>query len=181
MKCDAHGEHCKAVKKCDAHGKHCRTVGRDRNRSNRPLYDCPTNTWQVGIAGAQPANYLDSEVTKAFQKVYGSINAAIREGDAIRWTATLAGYEENSDEFEGIANSKDRVRRSWLLRDPLIGFSLLGPYIHQECVVKPAPKKGVDWCTFGSYDAAKNYSHTRAGVIRAIEDLKKIFRSELAR
>src|SRR5690606_25123902 len=34
----------------------CHENGRDRRRSDQPLYNCPTSIWQVGIAAGQVAN-----------------------------------------------------------------------------------------------------------------------------
>jgi hypothetical protein len=157
--------------KCDKHHRHCKPKFKDRVRSSLPLWNCPTNIWQVGISAGQVANYSESDVTDAFEKIYRALDPRITQNDVIRWTAILAGFPEGSPEYNGIMKSTGRVRHSWLVRNPLIGFLLVQDLeVQRECMID---HRG--WCFGKAYPAEKHYAPTRAASIRSIADLKRIF------
>jgi len=102
----------------------CHEHGRDRLRSSQPLYRCSGNMWQVGLAAVQVPNYSDDAVYDVFRTVFGAVDPSFTERDVLSMSARLAGFAEGTPIFDGIYGSRDRVRRSWLLRNPWIGMAL---------------------------------------------------------
>ena len=149
----------------------CHESGKDHSRTGSPLYRCGGNIWQVGIASGQVANYSDSLVASKVHEVIGQLSPHLKESDLIRWTASLAGYPEGSSTSGAILNSGGRVRRCWLIKNPLVGFLLVGPSeVAQECL-----RDHKSWCINGSYDEARKFGHSVGGMESSIHDLKKIF------
>ncbi len=145
--------------------------GKDKIRSSTPLYDCPTNIWQVGMPAGQVANYSDAAVASVIERLKPGLHPDLDAASLMRWATVLSGFGPETPEYAGILKSKARVRRSWLLRNPLVGFPLVGEQeVDRECI-----RGQHKWCTAGDYPTAVRYSHTRAGVQRAIGDLRKIF------
>ena len=154
----------------------CHERGKDRIRSTTPLYNCPTNLWQVGIAAGQVMNYSAAEYSEKAALVGPNLDPKTDEDALLRWSATLAGFGEGTPAFKGILAAKGRVRNAWMLRNPLVGFLLVAKQeVENECL-----KGSHKWCTSGNYPAAVRFSHTRAGMKKAIADLKKIFLSRAA-
>lgn len=149
----------------------CHERGKDQLRTKQPGYNCSTNIWQVGMAAGQVANYSKESYVKRTDQVISALDPSLNEAALLGWTASLAGYEEKSPTHRSIVNSTGRVKRSWLLRNPLVGFLLVERLeVRAECLIDK--KK---WCFSGNYPAAKNFSHTEKGMRRSIADLKKYF------
>lgn len=149
-------------------GKHIRGV--DTIRSNWPLYNCSTNIWQVGIMAGQVANYQDSEVKEKFDDIFGQLDPSITQKEVLEWTASLAGYPAGTPTSREIMNSTGRVKRSWFIRNPLIGMMLTIREVEDECL-----RDGRGWCFKGRYDDAVHFSHTKIGMKEAISDLNAFF------
>jgi hypothetical protein len=141
-----------------------------------PLKNCPSNIWQVGLPAGQVMNYSPEKIAEKISKLEPTVDPHIDEDVLVRWSASLAGYVEGTTEYRGIVRSTDRVRRSWLVRNPLVGFMLVAEEeVTGECLIDHHK-----WCTSGDYPSAVKYSHSRAGVLRAIGDLKRIYQHHLA-
>jgi hypothetical protein len=149
----------------------CNENGSDHSRTDEPLYDCPTNIWQVGLGAGQVANYSDAEVSGAHAQTFAALDSRITETDVLAWTASLAGYPESDPVHSQILQSIGRVRRGWLLRNPVIAFLLVGKLeVIAECLIDHK-----SWCYGGGYSAGDHFSPNAAGVLRSISDLKSIF------
>jgi hypothetical protein len=144
--------------------------GVDTARSATPLYNCESNIWQVGIAGGQAMNYSQKDIDEKTTAVINALGGGITEDELLDWTASLAGFGEGSKDYAGIMSSTDRVRRSWFVRNPLVGMLLTITEVQNECLVE-----GKSWCFDGNYDEAIKFSGTRANMLTSIDDLKKIF------
>lgn len=158
-------------------GKHlfgysnCHEKGKDRLRTNQPGYDCGTNIWQVGIAGGQVANYSEKQYATKIDQVLSSLHNSMNESALLAWAASLAGYDEKSTERKAIISSTGRVKHSWLLRNPLIGFLLVEKQeVTAECI-----RDRKKWCFNGNYPAAKKFSRSVTGMNKSIADLKRYF------
>lgn len=149
----------------------CHESGRDVSRSNAPLFSCPTNIWQVGIAAGQPGNYSTAQYQAKAHLVAGEISPKVDESALLSWTASLAGIPSGTRLHDRVVRSQGRVRRSWLLRNPLIGFLL----VHDQEVVKECLIQHKKWCTGSSYDEAKKFARNSAAMRQAIADLEAIF------
>lgn len=149
----------------------CHEHGKDRIRTSQPGYNCGTNIWQVGMAAGQVANYSKELYVQKTEQVISALHPSLNDTALLGWTASLAGYEEKSSTHRAIVSSTGRVKRSWLLRNPLVGFLLVEKLeVYGECL-----KDKKKWCFNGNYPAAKNFSRTEKGMRQAIADLKRYF------
>lgn len=149
----------------------CHENGKDRHRTTQPGYNCGTNIWQVGMAAGQVANYSKELYAEKTEEVLSNLHPALTDTALLAWTASLAGYEENSSSHKSIISSTGRVKRSWLLRNPLVGFLLVEKQeVKGECLTDK--KK---WCFSGSFPAAKKFSGSVKGMNKSIADLKRYF------
>jgi len=95
--------------------------------------------WQVGLAGIQVPDYSDSAVAAEIAKLYPGQS----ESYLLEYAGRLAGFGDDAQVLSGIVNSKGLLRRSWLLRHPVIGMSLIAGAVRDQCfVVNPK-----SWCT----------------------------------
>lgn len=151
----------------------CHESTGDRYRTSEPFFVCPDpkNAWQVGIAGGQVPNYSDAKILATFERVFPPIDPRMTESDALKWTANLAGFPEKSPTGVAIAKSVGRLRRSWMIRNPLVGFVLVAESeVEVECLRQKKP-----WCFAGKYTEATRFAKSETAMRRSIEDLRKIF------
>ncbi len=153
----------------------CHEQGHDRARSNYPMYQCPTSIWQVGIAAAQVANFSDVKVRSTAARIFGDLDPKYGEASILGWSASLAGFPEGSSTYRAIQRSTGKVRRSWLIRNPLIGMLLVGrENVVQECFVD---KK--HWCFGASYPSAARFSRNETAMRKSVSDLDALFLNRL--
>ncbi len=144
---------------------------RDHVKSKFPLYVCPTDTWQVGMASGQAMVYDEKTYSAKVHDVIENLDPKLDEKDLLAWTAELAGAIPGSNIHTSIIHSKGRLKRSWLARNPLVGFAVIGKAaVEQQCYIQKR-----DWCFKGSYPEAKNYSGSKKGMIKAVGDLENYF------
>lgn len=164
---------------CHEKAAHGKKHGVDRGRTDFPLYVCPTNTWQVGLAAGQVMNYSEKELATNLDAITPSFDPKLNETALLKWTANLAGITEGTEVEHAILTSQGRLRRAWLMRNPVLAFPLVAT---QEVVIECLGKKTHGWCLEGNddNDDAAKFSKTRTGMNRAISDLRKIFSERLA-
>ena len=154
----------------------CHENGEDQIRTSRPLYVCPDpkQAWQVGIAAAQVPNYSLQTIHETRSQLFPGFSASTPdEPFLLKWTAGLAGHTEGTKNQDAILKSTGRLKRSWLLRNPLIGLVLVAENeVQKECIEDHRP-----WCFKGSHPEAKAFSGNKKGMLDAIQDLKQIFAS----
>ena len=81
----------------------------------------------------------------AVEKIVTRLDPNADEDVLIRWAAALGGFGEETPEYAGIVRSKNpRVRDSWLMRNPLVGFLLVA----DEEVTRECLKAHRGWCTY---------------------------------
>lgn len=150
----------------------CNTADGDQIQSNKPIKDCAQGrAWQVGITAGQVPNYSMKELDTVLQMIFPRISPTISEEEVLDWTANLAGFPAGTPEHEEILKSTNYVKRSWLLRNPLIGTIVVSrSEVNTECLLQQ--KK---WCTSGSYSDAIHFSRTMNDVRKSIADLKVLF------
>lgn len=147
--------------------------GIDRVVSSQPLWNCDTNIWQVGMMAGQVMNYSPQLIAEKIQQVQESLGLIAEENELLEWTANLAGYPPGSEMSASIVESKGRVRRAWLVRNPIIGMLLTKIEVEEECIT--GSKR---WCISGQYAEAKKFSGSRARMLRSIQDLDTYFATE---
>ena len=168
---------------CDAGGS------RDRNQSNSPTMGCVRgHAWQVGMAAGQVPNYSKSELTGVMHLLFPGIT----ENEILDWTAQLAGFMPGTPEHNAILKTPaDDIKRSWLLRNPVIGAMVVSrSEVQIECL-----KQNAKWCLARTNVFVKNkkdksqiarvstpirFSNSPADMQKTIADLKHIYLSDLA-
>jgi len=130
------------------------------------LVICPpaqngTKMWQVGLAGIQVYDHPDDQITKEIAKLYPGWS----EESILDEAARIAGFnpvdQPGDSIYNGIVNSTETLKRSWLLRHPVIGMSLEAPVVKEECFGSRNPLP--NWCSSSSV---------------TLDQLKEVFRAE---
>ncbi|RYZ65944.1 MAG: hypothetical protein EOP09_13465 [Proteobacteria bacterium] len=149
----------------------CHEHGRDRRRSDIPLYRCGGSIWQVGMAAIQVNNYPDKYVAGMVDKVLGPVEAGINVTDALEMSAELAGFRPGSKVYDAIVRSTGKLRKSWLLRNPLIGM----PIVQNQEVLVECFKQNKKWCYTSGWLSAKYFGASRRSMLKSIQDLTRIY------
>lgn len=146
-------------------------VKKDVNRGLFPDYLCLGKTWQVGIASVQVPNLNDKAIKNIIQKIFHPDgDSGITETSILRWTFRLAGYEDDSEVSKKIVLSKGALRRSWFLRNPLIGFMAVRAEVVNECILQSKP-----WCWTTGYRPADLFGKDSQTMKSVIKDLNKMY------
>lgn len=131
------------------------------NRKLGDLETCPGGVWQVGLAGIQVGSATDAQVESVASRLYpGQSLEAILSS-----IAADAGVDGPT--AQAIVTSTGPLRRSWLLRDPAVAFTIQRPFVESQCLNGAA-----SWC-YGTWDTARRFASSRARideVVRALED-----------
>ena len=119
----------------------------------------PGSPWQVGISGIQVPNFSESDI------------ALIWDTDTIlSEVVEIAGFDQNSEPGISIINSSGDLRKSWLLRHPVVGITLQEDVVYNECVVSQ-----LSWCYGRTWPETKLFAPTMEDAQRSIDDLINIY------
>src|SRR5207302_4145652 len=137
--------------------------------ANKPLGPLETCTaglaWQVGLAGVQVPNFSEQTVLNIVQSLWpGRSNT-----DVLAETARLAGYDPGQGTGASIVSSSGVLRKSWLLRNPAVGMTLVEQNVTAECINASA-----SYCYGTSWAQTQWYAPTQQGALRSIADLTAI-------
>ncbi len=149
----------------------CHENGEDTYRTKQPLYNCGTNIWQAGVAAGQVMNYSAAFYAAKTRATIAELSPQVTERQLLEWSATLAGYPAGTGTHRAIVSSKGRVKRSWLMRNPLIGYLVTA----QQEVVKECYQQKKRWCFAGSFRSAKLFGNSSAAMDRTIGQLQSYF------
>ncbi len=129
-----------------------------------PLDSCVDDrAWQVGLSGVQVPWHSDAEVEAAVGVAYPDQAIA----DVLASTAVEARLDRQS--VEAVVNSTGTLRRSWLLRNSVVGFMIEEPVVRSECI-----DDSLRWCYGTGWDTTRLYAPDRASALRAIDDVKAL-------
>ena len=152
---------------------------RDEPHPDEAGFVCPSgarpgdNPWQVGIAAAQVDSYSEDSVSKLGDEAAARIVPNGTTRNLLSWTAILAGFEPGTAGYENIVSSTGRLRKSWLMRNPIVAFTPVKVQeVDNECV---HPRRPRSWCTTHGYPAANRFGKTRRGMNQSIVDLRRVF------
>lgn len=96
-----------------------------------PLDTCaPRMPWQVGLAGVQVPDFSEQEVLSTVRRLWPG--KAVK--DVLSDTVTLAGWDPTSGTGAAILTSTGDVEKSWLLRNPVVGLTLVERNVTPECI-----------------------------------------------
>jgi len=133
----------------------------------RALEVCdPGRPWQVGISGIQVPNVSESQVLAAITQIW----PAKSEADVLADIVAIANLNATTDPGASIIASDGDLKKSWLLRHPVVGFTLQEPIVRAECI-----NASRSWCYGGGWTESRDFAPTRDAALASIEDLKCAF------
>jgi hypothetical protein len=139
----------------------------------KPLETCaPSEPWQVGLAAVQVPNFSEQKVLDVIQALWPRMVPT----DVLIEVVELAGFDQSKDPGAAIIASSGDLRKSWLLRHPTVGITLVERNVTPECI------DGVrTWCycdTHPQYSCSaeeERYAPNRQEALESIMDLTTIF------
>jgi hypothetical protein len=135
--------------------------------------------WQVGIAAGQVYNYSLADLeNKAYALFYPIDRIADKEKQiqsVLARTAAVAGIATTDPNYAKIVNSTGQLRRSWLLRNHLVGFTTVPPQeVVYECINRNATNIG-DCYGQSRYPDETNFARSRSAMLTSLADLQLIY------
>ena len=121
--------------------------------------------WQIGLSGIQGNAVTLAQAEATAARLYPGQSVT----QILERTAVDAGVEGNA--VDSIRNSTGALRKSWLLRDPAIAFTLQRPFVERGCLRSPQ-----SWC-FGGWDTARRFASSSARISEVIGELESRFSS----
>jgi len=132
-----------------------------------PLDTCSAGrAWQVGLAGVQVPNFSEQQVINVVHALWPARTLS----DVLAETARLANFDPTQGTGAAIVASDGVLRKSWLLRHPSVGLTLVEQNVTAECI--NAMKT---WCYGTVWDQTKLYAPTREAALQSVADLTTIF------
>ena len=127
-----------------------------------PLEICADgHAWQVGLSGVQVPTFSLAVLNQTATDIFpGTSTDTILEQTAQQALLPPA-------QVAVVVASTDKLRRSWLLRNSPIGFTVQAQRVVKECVVG-----NKSWCHGTGWNATKLYAPTKAAAIQAIADIR---------
>ena len=130
-----------------------------------PLQTCPSGqAWQVGLSAIQVPGRSLSELRRVSNTIYP--NKSLQ--DVFRQTANEAGLSQS--QTNQVVQSTGSLRRSWLLRDSAIAFTLQVDTVTRECIDDTR-----SWCFGTGWGATRKYAPDKAGAQQSIADIRGLF------
>lgn len=114
----------------------------------------------------QVTNFSDQDVADTVSSLWPGRSIA----DVLSEVARLAGYDPLQGTGLSIVSSSGSLRRSWLLRHPAVGLTLVERNVTSECISSSRP-----WCYGTDWDETARYAPTRDAAFQSIQDLSVIF------
>ena len=142
-------------------------VSPSKDKQLKPLETCdPGRAWQVGLAAVQVPNFTEQEVLDAIQALWPG--RAVTE--VLAEAAQLAEFDPSQDTGAAIVASVGVLRKSWLMRNPTVGLTLVERNVTDECI-----NAAQSWCFGTRWKGTAKYSPTYEAAMQSIADLTKIF------
>jgi hypothetical protein len=132
-----------------------------------PLEVCSDEMpWQVGLAAVQVPYVKDADIMAVARVVCPGKSPE----DILLEAAAYAGHMPTSATAKQIVASHSTLRRSWLLRHPSIGLTIVERgEIRRECI-----EGSKRWCFGRGTEEAARYAPNKPAALRAIADLRAI-------
>lgn len=141
--------------------------GRSKDVRLGPLEVCsPGRAWQVGLAAVQVPNFTEQEVFDTVSSLWPGRLVT----DVLAEAAILAKFDPAQGMGAAIVTSSGDLRKSWLLRHPVVGLTLVEINVTNECV-----NDDRSWCYGTGWKETKDYAPSRDAALRSISDLAGIF------
>lgn len=147
--------------------------GKSKDIRLKPLETCsPGRAWQVGLAGVQVPNFSDQEVSA----VVSSLQPGRTENDILVEVVNLAKFNPGQGTGAAIVASTGVLKKSWLLRHPAVGLTLVERNVTAECIDPVTPPS---YCYGTGWLQTRKYAPTPDAIQQSVSDLRDIF-DELA-
>jgi probable HAF family extracellular repeat protein len=132
-----------------------------------PLEVCEAGgAWQVGLAAAQVPNFTDQQVLDVVETIWPGRAIETVLGEAARF----AGFDLNQGTGAAILSTTGVLRRSWLLRHPVVGLTLVERNVTTECIDGAQP-----WCYGTGWPETSKYASTKPAALQSVSDLAAFF------
>ena len=129
-----------------------------------PLETCePGHAWQVGLSGVQVPTFALDVLNQTAADLFPGTST----DEILAETAGLALLAP--DQVAAVVASTGLLRRSWLLRNSPIGFTVQVDRVVKECV---EGSKG--WCYGTGWTSTALYAPDKASAIKAIADIRAL-------
>ena len=141
--------------------------GKNKNARIGPLEVCETGrAWQVGLAAVQVPNFSEQKVLDTVKALWPnrSVNDVLVE--AVKY----GGYNLATPTGRAILESKGLLRKSWLLRHPAVGFTLVHGNVRGQCI-----ETSHNYCYGTGWAETRAYAPTREAAMKSIADLTTLF------
>jgi len=141
--------------------------GRSKDERLGPLDVCsPGRAWQVGLAAVQVPNFTETEVLNTVNALWpGSPPTPVPPA-----VATLAGFDPTQGTGAAIVASSGDLRKSWLLRHPVVGITLVEINVTAECI-----DDARSFCYGTGWTDTRKYAPRRDAALENIGDVAAIF------
>ncbi|VAW79593.1 hypothetical protein MNBD_GAMMA15-1201 [hydrothermal vent metagenome] len=131
-----------------------------------PLGTCDlSQPWQVGFAAVQVPYHNDQSVLNALHTLWPGRPVTDVLGEAAR----IAGFGSTTGTGAAIVASTGYLKRSWLLRHPVIGMYLEEPTVTAECI-----NAAKSWCYGTGWTETRDYAATRQDALQSVSDIASI-------
>ena len=141
--------------------------GVEKDISLKPLEICPAGrAWQVGLAAVQVPNFSESEVETLVSLLWPSRGIT----DLLAEIVEQAGFDPEKGDGYKIVHSEGVLRKSWLMRHPAVGLSLVEQDVNRECI-----NDAQSWCFGTGWKQTAKYAATYEDALQSIDDLEEIF------
>ena len=127
-----------------------------------PLEICGDNhAWQVGLSGVQVPTFSLAVLNQTATDLFPGLST----DTILEQTAQQALLPPA--QVAAVVASTGKLRRSWLLRNSPIGFTVQADRVVKECV-----QGNKSWCNGTGWNATKLYAPTKAAAIQSIADIR---------
>jgi hypothetical protein len=141
--------------------------GKSKDVRLGPLESCEKGrAWQVGLAAVQVPNFSSQKVLDTVDQLWPGKAVP----DVLKETFKFAGIPAGHPVATAILNSTGDLQKSWLLRHPVVGFTLVDLNIRHQCI-----NSTNSYCFGTGWEQTRLYAPTREGAMRSIADLKSIY------
>lgn len=137
----------------------CTRDGRDVKLGDLDV--CPGSAWQIGMSGIQAGAVSLAEAEAVAVRFYGSVPAALSK--------VVAEADVDNATRSAVLASDGDLRKAWLLRDPVISFTLQAPFVEKGCITGTH-----GWC-YGSWPTALTFAKDRSVALQVVSELERRF------
>lgn len=144
----------------------------DRHIGALEICPDPGRAWQVGVAAVQ----VSWRTAWSVEEVARTVHPELSANEVLARAGTVSGHAPGTPTGDGIARASGRLRTSWLLRDPAVGFQAQYPTVHGECFVtcRWGGELACSWCFGSGWDRSAQFAPSQSAARAAVADLRAV-------